>query len=323
MKTNHNQGFTLVELAIMLVITSFIAGGILVGRDLITSAQIRATARQIDMFNTSFSAFLLKYNCMPGDCGNAEDLGFRPMVVTVSDARPLPQYNIRDYFNVISDAVANPIEIGPGVPVGQLGLAAVINMYEETYLPGEGMNYAPAPEQTVLIPVNGDGGGTLNTEEEALGAHVTLAEADMIPGFNIVTGTVPIRLDVTSPINGKRAFLLYSYMVPKPNSLFSVAGSYITITATAIPNNGATATFTGSQAFWLDSKYDDGHALTGLVRSTNKNGLPENLIDGMVYDANTTNAQTCIYNGDYNLKLGESREPDKLCTPVLKAATMI
>jgi hypothetical protein len=321
MKTNRNQGFTLVELAIMLVITSFIAGGILVGRDLITSAQIRATARQIDMFNTSFSTFLVKYNCMPGDCGNAEELGFRPMVVTVSDARPLPSY--RDYFSIVSNAHANPIDLGPGVPVGTLGLANNVTMYEETYMPGEGMSYAPAPEQTVLIPVAGDNSGTISTIDEALGAHVTLAEADMIPGFNIVTGTVPIRLDVTSPINSKRAFLLYSYMVPKPDSLFQVAGSYITITATAIPNNGATATFTGSQAFWLDSKYDDGHALSGLVRSTNKNGLPENIKDGMAYDANTTNAQTCIYNGDYNLKLGEGREPDKLCTPVLKAATII
>lgn len=47
------QGFTLIELSIVLVIIGLIVGGILVGRELISAAEIRATVSQIEKYNTS------------------------------------------------------------------------------------------------------------------------------------------------------------------------------------------------------------------------------------------------------------------------------
>ena len=41
------QGFTLIELSIVLVIIGLIVGGVLVGQDLIKGAEIRATVAQI------------------------------------------------------------------------------------------------------------------------------------------------------------------------------------------------------------------------------------------------------------------------------------
>lgn len=66
----HTQGFTLIELSIVLVIIGLVVGGILVGRDLIHGAAIRSQITQVDKLNQAVNTFKLKYNCVPGDCYN-------------------------------------------------------------------------------------------------------------------------------------------------------------------------------------------------------------------------------------------------------------
>lgn len=66
-------GFTLVELSIVLVIIGLIVGGVLVGRDLINAAKLRAVLIDIEKFNAAANTFRTKYNCLPGDCLNATD----------------------------------------------------------------------------------------------------------------------------------------------------------------------------------------------------------------------------------------------------------
>ena len=49
--TNSRAGFTLVELAIVLVIIGLIIGGVLVGQDLIKAATIRSTVSDLEKIN--------------------------------------------------------------------------------------------------------------------------------------------------------------------------------------------------------------------------------------------------------------------------------
>ena len=64
---NCRSGFTLIELAIVLVIIGLLAGGVLVGQHLIKAAEIRATISQIERYNTATNTFKGKYGALPGD----------------------------------------------------------------------------------------------------------------------------------------------------------------------------------------------------------------------------------------------------------------
>jgi prepilin-type N-terminal cleavage/methylation domain-containing protein len=70
------RGFTLIELAIVLVIIGLVVGGVLAGRDLIRAAHARAQISQIERFNTAKNAFYGKYGYLPGDIPNGDQYGF-------------------------------------------------------------------------------------------------------------------------------------------------------------------------------------------------------------------------------------------------------
>lgn len=61
-------GFTLVELAIVLVIIGLLVGGVLVAQDMIRAATVQRIVKQPAEFNEATQAFRLKYHCLPGDC---------------------------------------------------------------------------------------------------------------------------------------------------------------------------------------------------------------------------------------------------------------
>jgi len=64
----RKNGFTLIELSIALVIIGLIIGGILAGKELIRTAELRNTLSKEQSFEQAIATFKLKYNCLPGDC---------------------------------------------------------------------------------------------------------------------------------------------------------------------------------------------------------------------------------------------------------------
>ncbi len=73
---NKQQGFTLVELSIVLVIIGLIVSGILVGQDMIRAAEIRSTVSQIESYNTAVNTFRDKYRNIPGDMLSTDATNF-------------------------------------------------------------------------------------------------------------------------------------------------------------------------------------------------------------------------------------------------------
>src|SRR5262252_4269978 len=66
MKRNA-RGFTLIEIAIVLVIIGLLLGGVLKGQELITGARVRNLISQQDGIKASFFGFQDRYRALPGD----------------------------------------------------------------------------------------------------------------------------------------------------------------------------------------------------------------------------------------------------------------
>lgn len=60
-------GFTLVELAIVMIIIGLLIGGILKGQELIANAQITATSSQVKAIEAAMTTFRDSYSAVPGD----------------------------------------------------------------------------------------------------------------------------------------------------------------------------------------------------------------------------------------------------------------
>ncbi len=70
------SGFTLVEIAIVLVIIGLLLGGILKGQELITSARVRNMADQSSSVQAAYYGFLDRYRAIPGDLPAAQACTF-------------------------------------------------------------------------------------------------------------------------------------------------------------------------------------------------------------------------------------------------------
>lgn len=63
----QQQGFTLIEIAIVLVIIGLLLGGVLKGQELITSARVRNLISTQDGIKAAYFGFLDRYRALPGD----------------------------------------------------------------------------------------------------------------------------------------------------------------------------------------------------------------------------------------------------------------
>lgn len=82
----RQQGFTLVEMAIVLVIIGLLLGGILKGQELITSARVRNIADQNSGIQAAYYGFIDRYRQVPGDWGQANAVQSIPGVLTGGNA---------------------------------------------------------------------------------------------------------------------------------------------------------------------------------------------------------------------------------------------
>src|SRR5919205_2820897 len=72
MKSRHKaQGFTLVEIAIVLVIIGLLLGGILKGQEMITQAKIKNSIADFSGISAAYYGYQDRYRAIPGDDANA------------------------------------------------------------------------------------------------------------------------------------------------------------------------------------------------------------------------------------------------------------
>ncbi len=70
--SKKQQGFTLIEIAIVLLIIGLLLGGVMKGQSMINSARVRSIANDLVGIETAWISFQDRYRSLPGDFGSAD-----------------------------------------------------------------------------------------------------------------------------------------------------------------------------------------------------------------------------------------------------------
>lgn len=68
------RGFTLLELSVVLILLALLVGGVMSGRTLLRSAELRRVVEDADALRKNFYAFREKFEAYPGDFARATDI---------------------------------------------------------------------------------------------------------------------------------------------------------------------------------------------------------------------------------------------------------
>lgn len=75
--TNNQAGFTLVEIAIVLVIIGLLLGGVLKGQQLIENAKIKNAISDLNAISSAYNGYIDRFKRLPGDDGPIATLNAR------------------------------------------------------------------------------------------------------------------------------------------------------------------------------------------------------------------------------------------------------
>ncbi len=177
-------GFTLVELAIVMIIIGLLIGGILKGQELINNARVSSTVAQVKAVESGISGFRDKYAALPGDMAgptnrlpNCATVG--SLCVTAAAVGTLGNGQIEN-----TGPVSNP-----GLAVGgttESGLAFI-------HLGAAGMVGGVQPATTAV------GAGASNPTTPLGGAWVIGTSAGTATGMILTTGLTSGVYIATSP----------------------------------------------------------------------------------------------------------------------------
>jgi len=221
-------------MTIVLIIIGLIVGGVLVGQDLIHSAQIRRQISQIEKYNTAVHTFQLKYNGLPGDLLYTQAPAFGLFGITST-------YN---YNGGDDNGLIQSNGCGSNVPV-----------CTADDLTGEPLIFWRQLSDAKLID------GAYGTSIQAAGTIApgsvnTIGDVNQyLPPAKLGSGA---SIEANSAGDGNNYFMLMSV-----TSFWGYGG-----------HNAGTNPLTAQEAYAIDTKMDDGLPATGNVIAINSiNGL--------------------------------------------------
>lgn len=105
-KVSNNKGFTLIEMAIVLVIIGIILGAVVKGQDLVTNAQAKQVTSAVNTWRNLAYAYLDRNGRLPGDSGRDGVIG-NP-AAELADTTS----SIAEIVTTMQNAPVNPVIIG-------------------------------------------------------------------------------------------------------------------------------------------------------------------------------------------------------------------
>lgn len=292
MMKRNNSGFTLVELAIVLVIIGLLVGGVLQGQELIKQAQIRNAIGRINEFDTAINTFRAKYRYLPGDIPKSSAFGLdRPKGAAATAAN----YNVSD--TGLTDEVGN----GNGLLED---VATAGSLAYDAYS-GEIGNFWAHLSNAQLVKGNyncgtGNVGADCGTDSDGTEATTGTHFPDTAIGNGLVAVTDAGRIN---------------YVIGLPTTLTTAAA--MTTTAATDGTSMVARTLTPEEAYGIDSKIDDGLPVSGGTQTIiqYEGEGTDTSTDGSAFEAETAGAATCNTAADYNLALDS-----QLCTIRVRAS---
>ena len=223
---NSNKGFTLVELAIVLVIIGLLVGGVLQGQELIKQAQIRSFISQLSGYDAAVNTFRAKYRELPGDMTKAVTFGLNAGETSLTEAATT------EYGN--GDGKLQSI-----ITAGSISYAAY---------GGEIANFWVHLSYSKLIK------GSIACAATAAVTCATLPLAGQhFPESAIGVGVVAVSVGS------------YLYYLTGLYGGFTAAGAITAVADNASGASALGLTLIPEEAFALDSKLDDGKPESGIV----------------------------------------------------------
>jgi prepilin-type N-terminal cleavage/methylation domain-containing protein len=109
---NNKQGFTLVEISVVMVIIGLLAAGILVGSSIMKSAELQKVASNFIKFRDATKQFHDKYKYFPGDFPEAASFWELADVCGGDPTDPVKATCDGNGDGVVGGAVGNPLQFG-------------------------------------------------------------------------------------------------------------------------------------------------------------------------------------------------------------------
>jgi prepilin-type N-terminal cleavage/methylation domain-containing protein len=207
-----NKAFTLVELAIVIVIIGLLVGGVLQGQELIAQAKIRSQIKQLAEYDTAILTFRGKYDGLPADINRAKATKFG-----FTAAGPTHIF-CNDENGLITDSTGNLPPLGAFCePLYFLRDLSIAKLVKDTF-PRTGNQYAVGIQFPVTKMGNGgflyaslaDGGlyaylGLIRKDDD--GTNTNVHQINLLSATPLFTAEESFQLDEKmdngNPLTGK------------------------------------------------------------------------------------------------------------------------
>jgi len=116
-----NKGFSLVEIAIAVLVISLVATFSLKGKELIRTAKLRAVIEQVETFRIAANSFSERYGAIPGDLQNAKELIDESLENGNGSGEILSKEDAKRFWSHLSKSGLIGVELVNGYPISKIG----------------------------------------------------------------------------------------------------------------------------------------------------------------------------------------------------------
>lgn len=116
-----HKGFSLIEVAIAVLVISLVATFSLKGKELIQTARLRAVIEQVETFKIASNCFMEKYGALPGDLQNAKELIDESLENGNGSGEILSKEDAKRFWSHLTKSGLISAEMVNGYPISKIG----------------------------------------------------------------------------------------------------------------------------------------------------------------------------------------------------------